>query len=104
MATLILPEQIDTASTQRGRAVLLEIMDRVLELHDRGLNPQGVEISTALADDMRAFFDAASDFDGVLPKALCGVPLRYTPGASRTIHYDLGTADQPSIVLPVKDR
>jgi hypothetical protein len=87
MANLILPAKFETESVRRGRAVLVEIMDRCLELADKGTPPSKVEISTALCDDLHAFFDFTYDYDGVLPKQLCGATLTYVPGASRKIHF-----------------
>lgn len=81
-AGIIVPEKLQTSQVVRGRATLRRIMDTVLELHDRGKNPTKVIVSTALQDDMRAFFEyVAESFDGVLPRELCGVPIEYEPGA-----------------------
>ena len=87
MANLILPPKFETESVRRGRAILVEIMDRCLELADKGTPPETVEISTALVDDLKAFFEFGYDFDGVLPQQLCGASLVYVPGASRKIHF-----------------
>lgn len=86
MPSIIVPEKIETESVRRGRAIILQVMDRVLELHDKGQNPTKIEISAAHCDDLRAFFDYAYVFDGVLPETLANVPLVYVPGADRRIH------------------
>lgn len=85
MTAIIVPEKLETDAVRRGRAILAHTIERVLELHDRGKTPTKITISTALADDMRAFFDHATVFDGVLPRALAGVPIEYVPGAERAV-------------------
>ena len=88
MAHLILPERIETRSVRQGRAVLLQIMGSVRELQDRGKHPVQVQISTALVDKLRAFFDYAYEFDGTLPQQVHGVPIVYVPGAGRSVHIE----------------
>lgn len=85
MTSLIVPEKLETDAVRRGRSIILQVMDRVLELHDKGRSPRRIEISTANCDDLRAFFDYAYVFDGVLPQTLANVPLVYVPGADRRI-------------------
>lgn len=88
-AGIIVPAKIETQQIRNGRATLRSIMDAVLELHDKGKNPTKVIVSTALQDDMRAFFEyVAESFDGVLPKDLFGVPIEYVPGAARDIQIE----------------
>ena len=90
-AGIIVPDKIETRQVRRGRVTLKRIMDGVLELHDKGKNPTRVVVSTALQDDMRAFFEyVAESFDGVLPRELCGVPMEYEPGAFRDIRIVCG--------------
>lgn len=86
MPSIIVPEKLETDAVRRGRAIILQVMDRVLELHDKGRTPTSIEISTANCDDLRAFFDYAYVFDGVLPETLANVPLVYVPGADRRVH------------------
>jgi hypothetical protein len=86
---ILIPTKPETASVRRGRAICLQVMDRVLELHDKGREPIKITISTALRDDLLAFFDFAThQFDGVLPSELSGVPIAYQPGASRRVHIE----------------
>lgn len=88
---ILLPPKLETASVRRGRAIIVQVMERVLELHDKGKTPTRIVISTALQDDLRSFFDYAYDqFDGVLPARLSGVPLAYMPGASRHVQIECG--------------
>lgn len=88
MPSLILPERIETHAVKKGRSVLIQIRDSVQELKDRGKNPVQVQISTALLDDLRAFFDYAYDFDGTIPEVCLGVPIAYVPGAGRSVHIE----------------
>ena len=85
MTSLIIPERIATQSVRRGRAVLAEIIYRCDELVDKGKTPKRITISTALKDDLSAFFEHATQWDGVLPPDLCGCPIVYVPGAGRDI-------------------
>ncbi len=84
---VIVPRQ-ETAQVRRGRAIILQVIDRVLELNDRGKTPTKVLISTALRDDLLAYFDFNFVFDGVLPSELSGVPIEYIPGADLRVHIE----------------
>lgn len=88
---ILIPAKPETAAVRRGRAICMHVIDRVGELHDRGKNPTKVHISTALREDLLAFFDFATvQFDGVLPSVLAGIPIVYEPGASRRVHIECG--------------
>lgn len=84
--TLILPEKVETQAVKRGRAILREIIDKSLELADRGKSPNRVYISTALNDDLKAFFDFAYEWDGILPSTYANIPIEYVHGTDRKIH------------------
>lgn len=84
--TLIFPEKPETMAVKRGRAILREIMDKSLELVDKGKEPIKVYISTALNDDLKAFFDYAYEWDGKLPSTYANIPIEYVPGSDRKIH------------------
>lgn len=82
MSMLILPAKMETQSVCRGRDAIRRMTNELSELVDKGKEPTRIEISTAVADDLRAFFEYAYDvFDGVLPKEYCGVPIEHVPGA-----------------------
>lgn len=83
MANIIVPERLETAGVRRGRAMSVRLLDELRELRDRGKVPSRVVISTAAADDLRAYLDFASaSFDGVLPRLLAGVPVVVEPGVA----------------------
>lgn len=88
MTDILIPTS-EPAASRRGRAAILQMNDRILELYDRGKEPVRALISTAIADDMRAYFDFNFVFDGVLPRDYCGVELVYVPGADRHIHIEV---------------
>lgn len=88
----IIVPRTETLAVRRGRALLMEITNRTLELVDRGKTPTRVRIPTALKDDLLAFFDFNFVFDGVLPREYCGLPLEYVPGAERRIEIVCGAA------------
>ena len=85
--SIIVPNTESIAS-QRGRFAIIQITDRLNELIDRGKTPTKITISTAIADDMRAYFDFNHVFDGVLPREYCGVPIEFEPGAGRRIRIE----------------
>lgn len=89
---IIVPAQLETASVRRGRAIIVEAIDRVLELHDKGRDPQRIVLSAAARDDLLAFFDYAYVFDGVLPATLSGVPIAVEPGADERMRIVCGVA------------
>ena len=88
--SIIVPQQLETASVRRGRAIIVEAIDRVLELHDKGRNPQRLVLSAAARDDMLAYFGYAYQFDGQLPATLSGVPIAVEPGADERMRIECG--------------
>lgn len=94
-AGIVVPDKVETQQVRNGRGVLTNIMESIAEARDQGREPERVEISTALSDDLRAFFDYASEgFDGVLPKQVRGVRIVYVPGATKRVEIEF---DKPVV-------
>lgn len=85
-AGIIVPDKVLTRAAANGRGVLASLLEGIAEARDSGKTVTRVVVSTALQDDLRAFFDYATEsFDGVLPRQVRGVPLAYEPGAEKSV-------------------
>lgn len=75
MTSLILPQTFaGEHAVERGRDAAKRIADTVAECKARGRELVEVRVSRQVADCMVAFFCSWSQFDGVLPPRVHGVP------------------------------
>lgn len=75
MSRLILPRTFaGEQAVERGRDAAKRIADTVMECKARGRDVAEVRVSQQVADCMVAFFCSWSQFDGVLPPMVHGVP------------------------------
>ena len=75
MTGLILPRTFaGEHAVERGRDAAKRIADTVAECRAQGREIAEVRVSRAVADYMIAFFCSWSQFDGVLPAQVHGVP------------------------------
>lgn len=75
--TAILTSTGEPYAARRGRRAIVNMMDTVVEMHDRGKRPVKLTVNSGLRDDMLAYFDFNSVFDGVLPRDMAGLPIEY---------------------------
>lgn len=75
MSRVILPQTFaGEHAVEKGRDAAKRIADTVLDCAARGRPVRLVQVSQEVADYMRAYFCSFTQFDGVLPPAVHGVP------------------------------
>lgn len=92
MTSLILPRTFaGEHAVERGCDAAKRIADTVADCKARGRDVIEVRVSQQVADYMRAFFCSWSQFDGVLPTQVHGIPFGVGDTGGRDFVFRLNT-------------